>query len=329
MSPVGLSGLLETLPAVLDENLLVGVETLDDAAIYRLDDQTAIVVTADVITPPVDDPFVFGQIGAANALSDIYAMGARPLVALNLIGFPDDKLPPETLHAIVAGANERVMAAGAVLGGGHTMRDDEPKFGLAVTGQVHPNQYWANAGAQPGDALILTKPIGSGVLFNAIRANKLHPDDLAPVIDILIELNRRAAEVFRRFSVHAATDVTGFGVVGHATEMAAASAVTMHLDFDQIPVYPRALEMYLGGITTASNLANDSMTRSSTRIDVTLRPEQKELLYDPQTSGGLLVAVPAEQSAAVLSALADNDVDLAAVVGEVGPHQESISVVVR
>ena len=320
--------MLATLPASLDDNLLVGVDTLDDAAVYRVDDDTALVMTVDVITPPVDDPFLFGQIGAANALSDIYAMGARPLVALNVIGFPDDQLPAETLHGIVAGANERVLAAGAALGGGHTTRDDEPKFGLAVTGQVHPERFWSNAGAQPGDQLILTKPIGSGVLFNASRAKRLHADDLAPVIDILIELNRRAAEVFGQFSVHAATDISGFGLLGHATEIANASDVTLQLEYSEIKVFPRAEELYRQGTTTASNAANRRMAEGKVQIDTKLKPEQEEVLFDPQTSGGLLVALPAEEVPAVMAALADADVDLAAVVGRVLPPKPPFRIVV-
>ena len=182
------------LPRKSDPNLLVGFETSDDAGVYRLGEDTAMVVTADFITPPVDDPFTFGQIGAANSLSDVYAMGGRPVVCLNLIGFPSDDLGPEVLHGIVEGALSKITEAGAVLAGGHTTNDDEPKFGLSVTGVVHPDRYWRNAGALAGDALILTKPIGSGVIFNANLKGLLSPEALEETLAVLTDLNRTAAE---------------------------------------------------------------------------------------------------------------------------------------
>ena len=317
MSPVGLTELLATLPAMPDDDLLVGVDTMDDAAVYRLSDDRAIVVTADIITPPVDDPFVFGQIAAANALSDVYAMGGRPLLALNLIGFPDSKLPPEVLHGIVAGAVDRLQAAGAVLAGGHTTRDDEPKFGLVVTGEVHPERVWTNAGAEPGDTLILTKPLGSGVLFNAARAGRLGVEELRPMIDSLVELNRAAAETLADFSVHAATDVTGFGLLGHAGELARASSVTCTIDFKSIPIYPQVLAMYRQGVSTGANPANRSITEPIARIDADLDPAEQQMLFDPQTSGGLLVALPADQAAEALAALAAAGIESAVAVGVV------------
>ena len=311
-----------------DDDLLVGVGTMDDAAVYRLTDDRAIIVTADIITPPVDDPFVFGQIAAANALSDIYAMGGRPLLALNLIGFPAGKLPPEVLHGIVAGAVERLQAAGAVLAGGHTTRDDEPKFGLVVTGEVHPERVWTNAGAQPGDSLILTKPLGSGVLFNACRAGRLAVDDLSPMIDSLVELNRAAAETLADFGVHAATDVTGFGLLGHAGEMARGSNVTCTIEYDTVPVYANAAEMYRQGVGTGANPANRSITEPITSIEANLDPAQVEILFDPQTSGGLLVSLPAAAMEDALNALADNGVASAVKIGEVGPVNQPHHLVV-
>ena len=232
------------LPRKSDPNLLVGFETSDDAGVYRLGEDTAIVVTADFITPPVDDPFTFGRIGAANSLSDVYAMGGRPVACLNLIGFPSEDLGPEVLHGIVEGALSKITEAGAVLAGGHTTNDDEPKFGLSVTGVVHPDRYWRNAGARPGDALILTKPIGSGVIFNANLKGLLSREALEETLAVLTELNRTAAETLARFDVHAATDITGFGLAGHALEMARGSGVTLEIDVDSVPTLPEALEMY-------------------------------------------------------------------------------------
>lgn len=306
----------------------MGVDTLDDAAVYRLSDERAVVLTADIITPPVDDPFVFGQIAAANALSDVYAMGARPLMAINLMGFPDRKLPNEVLHRIVAGAVDRLQAAGAVLAGGHTTRDDEPKFGLAVVGEVHPEGIWRNAGAQPGDALILTKPLGSGVLFNAARAGKIDDEDLAPMIEALVELNRTAAEVLTDFDVHAATDVTGFGLAGHATEMAKGSRVTLRIDFERLTAYPQALEMYRRGVSTGANAANRSIAAPTLEIEVGLAPEEEELLVDPQTSGGLLVALAAERAQPALDALLDAGVQHAAIIGAVEPLADARNLII-
>ncbi len=309
--------------------MIVGPETLDDAAVYRISDDKAIVVTADIITPPVDDPFVFGQIAAANALSDIYAMGAEPILALNLLGFPEGQLPADTMRGIIAGASERLQAGRVLLGGGHTTRDDEPKFGLAVVGQVHPKEVWSNAEARIGDALILTKPIGTGVLLNAHVRGKLHEDDLSPVLDIMIELNRRAAKVFRDFEVHAATDVTGFGLLGHATELAQGSEVTVRLRYSDIPFFPGAKESYERGITTAVNLANGANTAATTDYRVDLSDAERELLIDPQTSGGLLVALPADQAQPALEALTNVGVDLATVVGSVAACDESRFVIVE
>ena len=320
MSPVGLAKLLDGIPRRVDPDLLVGFETKDDAAVYRLDDERALVLTADIITPPVDDPFTFGQIAAANALSDIYAMGGRPLVALNLLGFPSGVLGPEVLAGIVAGAQATITEAGAVLAGGHTTDDEEPKFGLAVTGIVHPQRYWHNSGARPGDVLVLTKPIGSGVLFNGNLKGWVSEPALTACVEVLTSLNRAAAEVLAGFQVHAATDVTGFGLAGHAFEMASASGVTLHIDTDAVPVLDEALDMYRRGVSTGVNAANHELVDGATRLERDLPHALRELIVDPQTSGGLLVAVPAAQGRAVVSALRDAGVAAACQVGRVEPQ---------
>lgn len=317
MSPVGLAQLLSGLPKKTDANLLVGFETSDDAGIYRLDDERALVVTADIITPPVDDPVLFGQIAAANALSDVYAVGGRPLTCLNLVGFPADELGPEILAGIVEGALVKITEAGAVLAGGHTTDDEEPKFGLAVTGLVHPDRYWSNAGARPGDALVLTKPIGSGVLFNANLRGWVSDGALDECVEILCELNKTAAEVLERFEVHAATDVTGFGLAGHASEMARASGVSMSLRFADVPVLSESLEMYCRGVSTGVNGPNREMVEGSLVIEAELSDGEQQLLVDPQTSGGLLVALPADQVEDAVRALLEAGVGHARAVGEV------------
>ncbi len=283
--------------------MLVGFDTSDDAGVYRLNDEQALVFTADFITPPVDDPLIYGQIAAANSLSDIYAMGGKPLSCLNLIGFPSGKLDNEVLEGIIAGALQKITEAGAVLLGGHTTEDDEPKFGLTVTGLVHPEKIWRNSGLQPGDHLILTKPIGSGVLLNANKKKLVSQNALQECIESMTKLNKTAAELMADFEIHAATDITGFGFAGHALEMVPGDELTMNFTLDKIPFFREASQMYLNGITTRVNKFNREMVEQHWSFPHESKFEQQELLLDPQTSGGLLFAVPGDQSASVISAL--------------------------
>ena len=317
MSPVGLGKLLAGLPRNVDPNLLVGYETSDDAAVYKIDVDTALITTADIITPPEDDPYVFGQIAAANSMSDVYAMGGRPLTCLNLIGFPTKDLGSEVLEGLVEGALSKITEAGAVLAGGHTTEDEEPKFGLAVTGIVHPERFWCNAGARVGDVLILTKPIGSGVLFNANLKDKVSQPAMAACIETITTLNNKAAEVLQGYEVHAATDITGFGLGGHALEMAEGSGVTLHIQIADVLVLDEALAMYEMGVTTGSNANNRALIASTTRFDRDLPGKQGEIFVDPQTSGGLLVALPELQASAALATLHDAGVAASRIVGEV------------
>lgn len=319
MSPVGLGELLRGLPANVDPDLLVGFDTSDDAAVYRLNDEQAVVMTADIITPPVDDPYVFGQIAAANSISDVYAMGGRPVACLNLIGFPSDKLPPEVLHQMVAGALSKVTEAGAILAGGHTTEDEEPKYGLSVTGLVHPDEIWRNVGARPGDALVLTKPIGSGVLFNANLKGWISDEALASCTEILTTLNKTAAEALRGFEVHAATDITGFGLAGHALEMARGSEVTVRIDIDSVPVMDEALDAYHRGMTTGVNKVNRQLVDATLRLEREIPSRQQEIFVDPQTSGGLLAALPAAEADAAVTALREAGVVAAVRIGAVEP----------
>jgi selenide,water dikinase len=275
------------------------------------------VVTADFITPPVDDPFLFGQIGAANSLSDIYAMGGRPLTCLNLIGFPANDLGPEILHGIVQGALSKISEAGAVLAGGHTTDDDEPKFGLAVTGIVHPERIWRNSGARVGDVLIMTKPLGSGVLFNANLKGMVSATALAACVETITTLNKDAAETLARFDVHAATDITGFGFAGHALEMARGSAVSLNINTEKIPLMAEALAMYEKGVSTGVNGENRALTADYTRYDLALEAWHREIFVDPQTSGGLLVSIPEAQGDRAVEALRSAGVTAAVQVGTV------------
>ena len=301
-----------------DLNLLVGFETADDAAVYRLTDEIAMINTVDFITPPVDDPYWFGQISAANSISDVYSMGGKPLTALNVVMFPSKHLDMGMLKEILRGGHDKVLEAGACLVGGHTVDDEEPKYGLCVNGIVHPDRIITNAGGRPGDALILTKPLGSGVLFNAVRSGKLPFRDLErDTLPSLAALNGSAMETALKFDLHAATDITGFGISGHAMEMAAGCSAQIVLHFDSLPFYNDALRMYQKGETTGSNKPNRKLVADCLQIKKTLSSHEEQLLYDPQTSGGLLLAVPDSQAAELIAALKTAGVQTAVQIGEV------------
>ena len=307
----------------------MGYETSDDAGVYRLTDDLAIIMTADYITPPVNDPFIYGQIAAANAISDVYAMGGKPIACLNLVSFPSNKLPPEVLHQIVAGALSKINEAGAVLAGGHSVEDDEPKFGLAVTGIVHPDKFWTNKGAQPGDALILTKPIGSGVLFNANIKKWVSKEAMEACLSILITLNRTAAEVMSGFDIHAATDVTGFGLAGHGLEIAKASGINLEISIKDLPIMDEALTMYKKGVTTGVNAYNRQMVEQHLWLETDLPPWHEEIVFDPQTNGGLLVAVLETQAEDLVNALHAKGVTAAKIIGNVHELKAGIHLKLR
>lgn len=307
--------------------MLVGFETSDDAGVYRLSEDIAVITTADFITPPLDDPYLFGQIAAANSLSDVYAMGGKPVACLNLVAFPSNKLAPEILHGIVAGALSKITEAGAVLVGGHSTDDEEPKFGLSVTGTVHPDKFWKNIGAKPGDVLILTKPIGSGVIFNANLKNWVSTEALNECVETISTLNKTAAEVMTDFEIHAATDITGFGLAGHCFEMAEGSDITLKISIDEIPIMREALAMYEKGMSTGVNGYNRQMVNNHLRFERELPGWHEEIVFDPQTSGGLLVAVPKTQSEDLLSTLHKKGVKQAKIIGEVTSLQDSINLI--
>ena len=295
--------------------MLVGFSTCDDAAVYRLSDEIAFISTVDFITPPVDDPYWFGQIAAANSLSDIYAMGGKPLTALNLVMFPPKKLDKTLLKEILRGGNDKVIEAGASMAGGHSVDDNEPKYGLAVTGIVHPDKILTNCKTQAGDVLILTKPLGTGVLFNACRSKKLPFNELEAVLPQVAALNRKALDVALNFEIHACTDITGFGIIGHSLEMATGSGVQINLHYKKLPFYPHALEMYRRGETTGSNKANRKLSLGLLEIGTKISREEEELLFDPQTSGGLLLSVPESQADQLVNALRTAGVENAEIVG--------------
>ncbi len=303
-----------------DKNLLVGFETNDDAAVYQLTPEVAFISTVDYITPPVDDPYWFGQIAAANSLSDVYAMGGKPLTALNLVMFPSKKLDMGLLKDILRGGSDKIKEAGAAMAGGHSVDDNEPKYGLAVTGSVHPDRILTNRGCRTGDTLVLTKPLGTGVLFNAGRSGKLPYRDIEAILPKVADLNAKAIETALDFEIHACTDITGFGILGHVLEMAQAAGVQIELAYDKLPFYTHALEMYHQGETTGSNLANRKLADGFWQKVGVCSSAQEELLFDPQTSGGLLLALPADQTEDMVAALNKNGVDTAARVGRVVSH---------
>jgi selenide,water dikinase len=284
--------------------------------VYRLSDEIAFISTVDFITPPVDDPYWFGQIAAANSLSDVYAMGGRPLTALNLVMFPPKKLDKGVLKEILRGGNDKVIEAGASMAGGHSVDDNEPKYGLAVTGVIHPDKILTNCGVQGGDSLILTKPLGTGVLFNACRSAKLSFKELELILPQVAALNNKALDVAVNFTVNACTDITGFGIVGHSLEMATGSGVQIDLFYHKLPFYPHALEMYRRGETTGSNKANRKLSEGHIDILTKISRDEEELLFDPQTSGGLLLSIPESQGTQLVKALRTAGVESATIVGK-------------
>ncbi len=279
----------------------------------------AMINTVDFITPPVDDPYWFGQISAANSISDVYSMGGKPLTALNVVMFPSKQLDMGMLRDILRGGHDKVVEAGACLVGGHTVDDEEPKYGLCVNGVVHPDRVITNAGSKPGDVLILTKPLGSGVLFNAVRSGKLPFVDLErDILPHLAALNGAAMEAALKFDLHACTDVTGFGILGHLLEVAEGSNASVVLSYKQLPFYPYALDMYNKGETTGSNKPNRQMvSRQSLEIHPSLTRAEEELLYDPQTSGGLILSVPATDADALIKLLGEMGVSTAVKIADI------------
>ena len=315
------------MPPQTDPNLIVGIETADDAAVYRLSDDIAMINTVDFITPPVDDPYWFGQISAANSISDVYSMGGRPITALNVVMYPSKHLDMGMLRDILRGGHDKVVEAGACLVGGHTVDDEEPKYGLCVNGVVHPDKVITNAGSQPGDTLILTKYLGSGVLFNAVRSGKLPFKELErDTLPVLAALNGQAMKTALQFDLHACTDITGFGILGHLLEVAHGSNSRVIVEYSALPFYPAALEMYKKGETTGSNKGNRAMVaKHHLKMSIKLTASEDELLYDPQTSGGLLLSVPHEQADELLKRMTKDNIP-ATRIGEITNDPVGITV---
>jgi selenide, water dikinase len=302
---------LKGLPRQSHPQLLVGLETFDDAGVFVMSDDLALVQTVDFFAPIVDDPYLFGQIAAANALSDVYAMGGQPMTAMNIVGWPSAKLDMAILGDILRGGHDKVHEAGAVIVGGHTVIDDEVKYGLSVTGRVHPKKILTNAAATSGDQLVLTKPIGTGLLATAMKQGRLSPAAAEVLYANMTRLNAHAAEVATRIGARCATDITGFGLLGHSYHLAQASGVTLSIDRARVPLLPEAQALATSGLRTGGLERNEAYLESRITWNAASAVD-KALLQDPQTSGGLLVCVPAARLADYLSA-----VDGAVHIGEV------------
>jgi selenide,water dikinase len=316
MDARALGEVLRRFPPLADPNLLVGTETGDDAGVYRIKDDLALVQTVDFFPPIVDDPFDFGRIAAANALSDVYAMGGRPVTAMNLVAFPKDDLPLDVLHEILRGGAAKLAEAGVALVGGHSITDKEVKYGLAVTGLVDPARVVTNAGARPGDALVLTKPVGVGVIASAVKRGRADATTIIAATEAMTRLNRNAADRMLRHDPHACTDVTGYGLLGHALGMARASGVCLRLHHRSVPCFSAALEFLGGGAASGGISSNREAFASRVEFAPHVPAAWRDLLFDPQTSGGLLIALAPAQAEALVADLERDGVG-AAIVGEV------------
>jgi selenide, water dikinase len=315
LGPADLAQILHHLPKFDHPDVIVGTETNDDAGVFRLRPDLAIVNTVDFFTPIVDDPFIFGQVAATNAISDIYAMGAEPRTALNIVGFPRGTMPIEILGEILRGGSEKAHEAGVVVIGGHSIIDEEVKYGMAVTGEIHPDRVIRNVGVRAGDALVLTKALGTGIITTALKQRKAGQDSVDAAIASMTTLNGTASRIMRGFEVHACSDVTGFALLGHAQEMAAGTDVTIVLNSAALPLLPGAAELAEEGHLTGGCRRNRAYLHDKVSVDESVRPGLVEIGFDPQTSGGLLIAVPATRAPKLVAELHNSGVMAATIVG--------------
>jgi len=317
VGPEDLDQILKELPLPKDPKILVGLDTSDDAGVYLLNDEVALVQTVDFFTPIVDDPFTFGEIAVANALSDVYAMGGTPLTALNLVAFPIKTLSPSILIEILRGGLSKMGEAGVALVGGHTVEDPEVKYGLAVTGLVHPDKILTNAKAAPGDQLVLTKPLGTGIISTALKGGMASEDAVRKMVESMKALNRKASEWMLTFGAHACTDITGFGFIGHALEMVSASQVGMVIQSEDIPVFPEALEYARSGLIPGGAHSNRQFFSCRVEVGTNVPALLIDLLYDPQTSGGLLISLAAVEAERLVATLRKEENIDSRIVGKV------------
>jgi len=316
LSPCDLDLILKDVSLKKDENLLRGIEGSEDAAVYRLTDELAIVQTVDFFTPIVNDPYLFGQIAAANSLSDVYAMGADPLTAMNLVMF-NPEIGLDVLQEIIRGGRDKVEESGAIVVGGHTVEDKEPKFGLSVTGTVYPDRFISNSNAKVGDKLVLTKPIGMGILATALKGELVEEEDIMEAINSIRTLNKDAALAMREVGVNSCTDVTGFGLLGHLMEMLLGSGVSAVVWADAVPKFKRAFEFAEMGLVPAGACSNRKYVGDRVQFSSKVNEIVQDILFDPQTSGGLLISISAERCDDLIKELEKRDVPTRAVIGEI------------
>ena len=313
---------MRQLPITNDKDLLVGLDSSDDAAVYKINDDTAIIQTLDFLTPVVDDPYIFGQIAAANSLSDVYAMGGVPRLAMNIVCFPDC-LDPQVLNEILKGGYDKVSEAGALLVGGHSVSDDEPKYGLSVTGFVHPNKILTNNNAKTGDVLILTKPLGLGIINTAIKGDMADNTSYKEAIKVMTTLNKFAIEAIDKVeNVNSVTDITGFGLLGHAFEMAEGSQVSLIINSQQIPIISKAKDYASMGLVPGGAYSNQNHIGDNVKFNENVSNAIKDILFDPQTSGGFLISIPKEFSDDLMEELRTSPTEYA-IIGEVVEKQET------
>lgn len=324
IGPETLSKILDKLPKMEDKNLIVGIETSDDAAVYKLTEDIAVIQTLDFFTPVVDDPYTYGAIAAANSLSDVYAMGGKPTVALNIVCFPNC-LNIEVLGEILKGGADKVIEAGAVVIGGHTVEDDEPKYGLSVMGMVHPQKVLKNYGSVVGDVLILTKPIGTGIITTAIKAEMASKDVYNEAVKVMSTLNKYSGEIIAEHNVTACTDITGFGIMGHGFEMASASEVTFKLYKDKLPLINGVKEYAQMGLIPAGCYNNKKYLQGKYELK-NIEPWLEDVLFDPQTSGGLLISIPSSEGKILMEKLSKLEIP-SHIIGEVIPKGEKYIIV--
>ncbi len=305
------------MPLISDPNLIVGMERAEDAGVYKLTDELALIQTLDFFTPIVDDPYSFGQIAAANALSDVYAMGGQPLTAMNIVCFPQKTMDMSILTDILKGGLERMHEAGVVLVGGHSVEDTELKYGLSVTGTIHPDRVVLNNGARAGDRLILTKPLGTGIISTAIKGDMASEEAIASIVKSMTTLNNKASEQMQAVGVNACTDVTGFGLLGHASEMVEGTDVGMVIDSKAVPYFMEAKELTEMGMIPGGLHRNRDFRKNMIDIAESVPQYLADILFDPQTSGGLLIAVPEGKAADLLERLKKEGVKEAVIIGEV------------
>jgi cysteine desulfurase NifS/selenium donor protein len=317
LRPQALEQVLKNLPVPVDPRILVGTDHSDDAAVFKLNDEMALVQTLDFFTPIVDDPYQFGAIAAANALSDIYAMGATPIFGLNIVGFPSNRLPLSVLHNILKGASDKALEAGMSILGGHSVDDTEPKYGMVVSGIIHPDKILSNDKARPGDVLILTKPIGTGILSTALKRGLIENDTKEKLISTMLELNRKASECMLKYNVSACTDVTGFGLLGHLKELTEGSQVDAEIYANQIPLLPETENLAAAGVIPGGTKDNRSFVDYCAQFDDAISETWQYILCDAQTSGGLLVAVSAKDAEALLADLHSEGIKESRVIGKI------------